>query len=141
MIRLSTRSNVSNLAPCCPTNFFVDEQGHITLFGFDDCVHGHFAYDVAMALFYAVTNREDAEEFAPQFWEPFWRGYCAENHLGAAWLEEIPHFMKLREIDLYAVLTRDYSPEDWAEDDWISTYMNGRLQRIEQGVPYISMTF
>lgn len=122
-------------------NFFVDDDGHITLFDFDDCLYGHFVYDLAMVLFYAVTNRADADEFAPIFWEPFWRGYCEENELDDLWLKEIPYFMKLREIDLYAVLTRDYSPEDWVEDGWIATYMNGRLARIEQDVPYISMTF
>lgn len=122
-------------------NFFVDDKGQITLFDFDDCLYGHFVYDLAMVLFYVVTNREDADEFATLFWEPFWRGYCEENELDKIWLKEIPYFMKLREIDLYAVLTRDYTPEDWAEDGWISTYMNGRLARIEQGIPYISMTF
>ena len=122
-------------------NFFVDDDGQITLFDFDDCLYGHFVYDLAMVLFYAVTNREDADEFAPMFWKAFWRGYCEENELDEVWLKEIPHFMKLREIDLYAVLTRDYSPEEWAEDGWISTYMNGRLARIEQAIPYISMTF
>ncbi len=122
-------------------NFFVDDDGHITLFDFDDCLHGHFVYDLAMVLFYAVTNRQDAEEFAPIFWEPFWRGYCEENELDEEWLKEIPHFMKLREIDMYAVLTRDYAPEDWAEDGWVARFMNGRLARIEQGIPYISMMF
>ncbi len=122
-------------------NFFVDDKGQITLFDFDDCLYGHFVYDLAMVLFYAVTNRPDADAFAPTFWERFWQGYCEENELDEVWLKEIPHFMKLREIDLYAVLTRDYSPEDWAKDGWVSTYMNGRLPRIEQGIPYISMTF
>lgn len=122
-------------------NFFVDESGQIILFDFDDCLYGHFVYDLAMVLFYAVTNRDDADEFAQLFWPSFWRGYCEENELDEAWLKAIPYYMKLREIDLYAVLTRDYSPEEWAEDGWMNTYMNGRLARIEQGIPYISMTF
>ena len=122
-------------------NFFVDDNGQIMLFDFDDCLYGHFVYDLAMVLFYAVTNREDADEFAPMFWEAFWRGYCEENKLDDVWLKEIPHFMKLREIDLYAVLTRDYAPGEWAGDSWSGTFMNGRLARIEQGIPYISMTF
>jgi amicoumacin kinase len=53
-------------------NFFVDEAENITLFDFDDSAYGHFAYDIAMVLFYAITNREDADKFAPQFWQPFW---------------------------------------------------------------------
>ncbi|MCP5100155.1 MAG: phosphotransferase, partial [Chloroflexi bacterium] len=62
-------------------NFFVDGAGQITLFDFDDSAYGHFAYDVAMVLFYAVTNHENVDTFAPQFWHPFWQGYCEENQL------------------------------------------------------------
>jgi len=40
-------------------NFFVDEDYKLTLFDFDDCVYGHFAYDLAMVVFYAVTNEPD----------------------------------------------------------------------------------
>lgn len=118
-------------------NFFVDASGRITLFDFDDCVYGHFAYDLAMVLFYAVTNRDDAEEFAPAFWQPFWRGYCQEYDLDSAWLAEIPHFMKLREIDLYTVLMRDYGPEGLG-DPWSKRFLHGRRQRIEQNLPYLS---
>ncbi len=34
----------------------------------------------------------------------FLSGYRAENQLGEGWLKEIPSFLKLREIDLYAVI-------------------------------------
>ena len=30
--------------------------GNITLFDFDDCVYGHFIYDIAMVIFYAVMS-------------------------------------------------------------------------------------
>lgn len=120
-------------------NFFVNENGKITLFDFDDCTYGHFAYDVAMVLFYAVTNREDAEEFAPIFWRPFWQGYCEENELDPKWLCEIPHFLKLREIDMIAVLYRSCDMDN-LDDPWIKAFMNGRLDRIANDVPYIKDT-
>jgi Ser/Thr protein kinase RdoA (MazF antagonist) len=120
-------------------NFFVDENGRITLFDFDDCVYGHFAYDLAMVLFYVVTNREDAAEFAPGFWQTFMRGYAAENDLDPAWQREIPHFMKLREIDLYALIKRDY--DSLEGDPWIEAYMDGRKERIVRGEPYLEMDF
>ena len=122
-------------------NFFVDEDGRITLFDFDDCVYGHFAYDLAMVLFYAVTNRPDADAFAAGFWPAFWRGYQMENELDAAWLQEIPHFMKLREIELYTLLMRDYGPEALGHDSWATRYLHGRLQRIEQNQPIVSLPF
>ncbi len=121
-------------------NFFVDENGRITLFDFDDCCYGHFAYDLAMVLFYALTNRDDVETFAPAFWQPFWRGYQQENALDPAWLAEIHPFMKLREIELYTILMRDYGPEALADDSWASKYLHGRLSRIEQNQPLIPPT-
>ncbi len=116
-------------------NFFVDGDGRITLFDFDDCVYGHFAYDLAMVLFYAVTNREDAAEFAADFWPKFMRGYYAENELDPAWQREIPYFMKLREIDLYVIILRDY--DSLAGDQWVETFLDGRRERILEGVSYV----
>ena len=120
-------------------NFFVDEHGRITLFDFDDCVYGHFAYDLAMVLFYAVTNRDDATAFAPPFWQQFMRGYRTENDLDPVWQQEIPHFMKLREIDLYAVIQRDH--DSLQGNVWVGTFLQGRRERIEKMVPYLEMDF
>jgi amicoumacin kinase len=122
-------------------NFFVDENGRLTLFDFDDCVYGHFAYDLAMVLFYAVTNRADAEAFGRFFWPLFWRGYRQENHLDARWLAEIPHFMKLREIDLYTVILRDVPPAEIEGHPWTAQFMRGRRKRIENDVPCLNMPF
>jgi amicoumacin kinase len=121
-------------------NFFVDENGRITLFDFDDCVYGHFAYDLAMVLFYALTNRADAEAFGRFFWPLFWRGYRQENHLEEHWLAEIPHFMKLREIDLYSVIMRDVGPEHIDDHPWTAQFMRGRRQRIENDVPCLDIS-
>jgi amicoumacin kinase len=121
-------------------NFFVDENGRITLFDFDDCVYGHFAYDLAMVLFYAIINRTDAEAFGRFFWPLFWRGYRQENHLDERWLAEIPFFMKLREIDLYTVILRDVPPAEIEGHPWTAQFMHGRRQRIENDVPCLDMS-
>ena len=122
-------------------NFFVDEDYNITLFDFDDCAYGHFIYDIAMALFYAVTNRPDAEEFGPHFLNHFMRGYQQENQLAPHWFAEIPYFLKLREFDLYAVIFRSFDVNNLDEQPWVATFMNGRKQRLEQDIPYLAMDF
>lgn len=122
-------------------NFFVDENGRITLFDFDDCVYGHFIYDIAMVLFYAVTNREDAEEFGRWFWPVFWRGYRQEYDLDPLWLAQIQPFLKLRELDLYAVLLKDVEPEELTADSWAGQFMHGRKERIINDVPYLNIDF
>ena len=121
-------------------NFFVDDEGNITLFDFDDCVYSWFVYDIAMVVFYAVTNHEDPEGLAAEFWPHFWRGYRQENDLDPSWLAEIPAFLKLREIDLYAVIHRSFDVENLT-DSWVAKFMDGRRRRIEQDVPYLGIDF
>lgn len=120
-------------------NLFVDDQGQITLFDFDDCVYGHFSYDIAMAIFYAITNHPNPVEFCGQFWPLFWQGYCEENKLDPIWLKEILPFMKLREIDLYGVIRRDIP--DLGSDGWAAGFMRGRQEIIHAERPYIDFDF
>jgi amicoumacin kinase len=121
-------------------NFFVDDNYRLTLFDFDDCVYGHFAYDLAMVLFYAVANRPDADDFARHFWSHFWPAYQEENWLDPVWLAEIPHFLKLREIDLYAVIHRSFDVDN-LHNRWVADFMRGRKQRLEAETPYLNVDF
>jgi Ser/Thr protein kinase RdoA (MazF antagonist) len=121
-------------------NFFVDDAGRITLFDFDDCCYGWFAYDIALVLFYAVTNRPNAEAFAARFLPSFLNGYAKENRLDPKWLVTFPHFLKLREIDLYAVIHRSLDVEN-LQDTWVAAFMDGRRQRIAAGTPYLDLDF
>jgi Ser/Thr protein kinase RdoA (MazF antagonist) len=119
-------------------NFFVDEDGKITLFDFDDCVYGHFIYDIAMVLFYAVMS--DFERRTPEFCIPFFCGYQSENTLDPAWLSEIPHFLKLREIELAAVIYRSFDVHNLT-DPWVAWFMDGRMDRLARGEPYNPVDF
>jgi len=122
-------------------NFFVDEAGRITLFDFDDCAYSWFANDVAIVLFYAVMwAKDDVPAFTHQFMTHFMRGYSRENHLAPAWLKEIPYFLKLREIDLYAVIHRSFDVDN-LDDPWCAWYMHDRKAKIENDVPYIDFDF
>jgi Ser/Thr protein kinase RdoA (MazF antagonist) len=121
-------------------NLFVDDTGRITLFDFDDCNYSWFANDLAIALFYMIVNREDAPAFTREFMSHFLRGYSSENRLDPAWLKEIPHFLKLREIDLYAIIHRSFDVDN-LDDPWCARYMRGRRSRIEDGVPYVDFNF
>lgn len=120
-------------------NFHVHD-GRITLFDFDDCVYGHFVYDIAMVLFYAANGEEDPAAFAAAFMPDFLRGYAGENELEPRWLEALPHFMKLREIDLYAQINFSFDPNE-DNGPWIRDYMDGRKERIEAGRPYIDFAW
>jgi Ser/Thr protein kinase RdoA (MazF antagonist) len=121
-------------------NFHVDDTGSITLFDFDDAVYSWFIYDIAMVIFYAVTNHPDPPAAANRLWPSFWHGYCRENYLNPDWLVQIPAFMKLREIDLYAAIHRSFDVAALA-DGWVVDFMAGRRQRIENRIPYLEYEF
>ncbi len=120
-----------------PGNFFVDDEYRITLFDFDDCVYGHFIYDIAMVLFYTAINETDPVDYTLRFMPVFLSGYCVENRLDPAWLVELPYFMKLREIDLFAAIHFSYADGDNPDHPWCRRYMQGRRARIENDTPFI----
>jgi len=121
-------------------NFFVNQNGKITLFDFDDCVYSWYINDIALVLFYAAMGREDQSEFISQFLTGFLPGYFSENKLPAAWSKEIPYFLKLREIDLYAVIHRSFDVEN-LDDSWCAWYMDGRRERLEKKIPFLDFDF
>ncbi len=122
-------------------NFFVDDAGRITLFDFDDCAYSWFMNDIAIVLFYAAVNTDDPSAFTEHFMTHFLKGYKSENHLSPAWLKEIPHFLKLREIDLYAIIHRSFDVDNLEDDPWVANYMQGRKEKIENDVPFIDFAF
>lgn len=121
-------------------NFFMDAAGRITLFDFDDCCYSWFINDIAIVLFYIAMSKDDPPAFTQQFLPHFFRGYARENHLDAKWLKEIPWFLKLREIDLYALIHRSFDVNH-LDDPWCARYMHQRKERIEQDVPFIAFDF
>lgn len=121
-------------------NFFVDQNGQITLFDFDECAYSWFINEIAIALFYIAQDAEDTVKFTAEFMPHFLRGYTRACPLDPAWLKKIPHFLKIREIELYAVMHRDFDVTD-IEDEWCARFMQGRKARIEQDIPYIDFDF
>jgi Ser/Thr protein kinase RdoA (MazF antagonist) len=121
-------------------NLFVDDGGKITLFDFDDCTYSWFINDIAIVLFYIVMGVEDQAAFTKNFMTHFLSGYRAENQLDEEWLGEIPSFLKLREIDLYAVIHRSFDIEN-IDHPWVEMFMKDRKTRIENDVPFIDFDF
>lgn len=121
-------------------NLFVDERGQITLFDFDECAYNWFINDIAVVLFYIVQDAEDWRVFTEEFLSHFLRGYVQACTLDFTWLKEIPNLLKIREIELYAVMHRDFDVNN-IDDEWCARFMHNRKSRIENDVPYIDFDF
>jgi amicoumacin kinase len=145
-------------------NFFMDADGTITLFDFDDCAYSWFINDIAIVLFYISMDAEElgfptVHAFTQKFMTHFLRGYRQAYTLEDKWVKEIPHFLKLRELELYAVAHRDFEingVEHWLPESfkriphfdpdnsghmWIANFMRDRKTNIEQDRPFIDFDF
>ncbi len=145
-------------------NFFMDDDGTLTLFDFDDCAYSWFINDIAIVLFYISMDAEelgfkDSASFTHEFMPHFLRGYRQAYPLSPAGLKEIPAFLKLRELELYAVVHRDFQIDGvkhWSLERfkqtpgfdinsdghmWIANFMRDRKPRIEQNLPFIEYDF
>jgi Ser/Thr protein kinase RdoA (MazF antagonist) len=121
-------------------NFFVDGTGSINVFDFDDCHYNWFANDIAIVLFYMQLGAEDPAKFSLNFMRNFIVGYQIENKFDPQWMDLIPVFMKMREIDLYAIIHRSYDVATM-DDEWNLRYMDGRKERIEGDLPVVDADF
>jgi Ser/Thr protein kinase RdoA (MazF antagonist) len=122
------------------SNLFVDEAGTLTLFDFDDCAYSWFINDIAIVLFYTVMDAQDWPAFTHDFMAHFLRGYYQAHPLDRKWLKEIPCFLKVREIELYAVMHRDFDVSH-IDDEWCERFMRDRKFKIEHDVPFIDFDF
>ena len=124
-------------------NFFVEpETGVITVFDFDDCSRGWYAMDIAMALFdvLVVYPRQDRLAFAEHFLGQYIEGYLLEEPLDAFWVAQLPHFLKLLEINIYTQVYAGHDPADTTS--WVGKFLaHDRKGRIERGEPYVDLDF
>ena len=122
-------------------NFFVDVEHHsITLFDFDDCCYGWYAMDIAMGVFdlLVLYSGPDRAGYVRRFLQSYLKGYLAENRLDAYWIGRLPLFLKLLEVEVYAML-QPYDPG--TPDSWGERFMAGRAKRIEHDTPYVEVDF
>ncbi len=123
-------------------NFFVDIAiNDITLFDFDDCCYGWYAMDIAMSVFdlLVLYPVKDQASFVSSFLECYLKGYLPENRIEGIWIERLPLFLKLLEVEIYADLARDYAVDK--AGSWSNRFMAGRARCIENEAPYVDINF
>lgn len=118
-------------------NFCVEED-RITLFDFDECQYSWFVEDIAIQLFYTVyvildDSPKERKEMADLFMTHFMKGYLSENHLEKYWLEQVPIFLKLRELIVHVGIYRSWNFKDL--NQWQKDYLEQSDGRIKNGVP------
>ncbi len=120
-------------------NFTVDyDNGDITVFDFDDCCYFWFMYDIACAweggigrvMFQPLTERS---AFMDNYMEQVMVGYTRENTLNEVWLDRLPLFLRLiqmQELMHYA----QYLDEP---DKELQAGLRYKIRCIEEDIPYM----
>ncbi len=124
-------------------NMFIND-GKLSLFDFDDAQYMYFISDLAIVVFYSVMGRYkdmDTDDFVAYIMTNLLKGYRRENKLSNYWIEKIPLFLKLREVELYTVIHMSFTEEEMATNSWCKMYMTDREQKILNKVPYLNYDF
>lgn len=124
-------------------NFFVDGEGHVTAFDFDDIGYNWFVNDIAITLFYARWQTRNTHPETPAFTDyfltHFMSGYLQENDLDLNWFRHIPDFLLLRYILLYTSFFQCYDVSTLTDEQW--AYQEKHRAFIEDGLPVIDFDF
>jgi Ser/Thr protein kinase RdoA (MazF antagonist) len=120
-------------------NFTVDyDNGDITVFDFDDSCYFWFMFDLACAWEGGIGRTTfrtlpERRAFMDRYMEQVMAGYSRENILGAEWLERMPLFLRLvqmQELMHYA----QYLDEP---DEELQAGLRYKLRCIEEDIPYM----
>ena len=120
-------------------NLHLTAEGKVTIFDFDDSAYGTPTHDLAIVVFYWMIgiNTEPAAELR-RFLTQFLNGYESIWRLPPSWPDEVDAFLSLREMVIYWLLASD-SPDDMSEAEEL--FLDGRRERILEGVPYLGVPF
>lgn len=97
-------------------NIFTDSSG-LTMLDFDVCNHHWFMTDIGIALFHPIWERQRyvdpaaAREFAHMFSQNFMEGYCRANSLSRFWLDQLPTFLRYRQILFFIAMSGEGNPD------------------------------
>jgi Ser/Thr protein kinase RdoA (MazF antagonist) len=123
-------------------NFFV-EDGKLHVFDFDDCGYMWFVHDLAIPLYYAMSDKIPAvyegnlNAYAADFFQSFWQGYNEEYKLSLEWLALIPLFLKFRDITLYLVINQKLEQPDEDTANWLAVIKD----RIKRDIPIVELDY
>lgn len=123
-------------------NFHLDNN-KIIAFDFDDVGYSWFINDISILLYnvlwYPVIPYDNKEAFTEIFMSSFFDGYFKENNISEYWLENIPEFLKLRQILIYGLFHQMLDIEKLSVSE--EAMLNELRFNIEHDVPIIKYDF
>ena len=82
-------------------NFHINNNQNLTVFDFDDSAYCFYTYDIIVALI-SLSSKQTDLFHDEKIKELYLKGYLTENSLNKIWIDRIPAFIRLRNIEMYA---------------------------------------
>ncbi len=124
------------------------DQGMLRVIDFDACEYNWFVTDIATSLYFALWERpreQSNEAFASFMLENMLLGYAYEHTPGAAWIEQLPHFLKLVEMNIYIAINEYNQVALQRNLEAVPLKHRALLNRyrynIEHNVPYLTSAY
>jgi Ser/Thr protein kinase RdoA (MazF antagonist) len=120
-------------------NFTVDYlNGDITVFDFDDTCYFRFVYEIASAWEGGIgrvmfRDLNERQSFMDRYMDQVMEGYNRENALPAEWLERLPLFVKLIQIEEFL----HYAQYLEEPDKEIQAGLKYKIKCIEEEIPFM----
>jgi Ser/Thr protein kinase RdoA (MazF antagonist) len=121
-----------------PWNMLLD-NGAITFIDFEECCYCWRAFDVVVALMFAVyaVQPPDQDAFAENAWRCIYAGYTSEFPLSDCLLEQAQTLMRLRLFEDYAFHIRLW--ERGHREEWLEPLIRRQREMIESGSPVLNL--
>ena len=120
-------------------NFTVDySNGDMTVFDFDDCCYFWFMYEIACAWEGGIGrvmfgNLGERKAFMDEYMDQVMAGYNQENVLSDEWLEKLPLFIRLIQIEEFL----HYAQYLDDPDKEVAAGLRYKIKCLEEEIPYM----
>jgi len=120
-------------------NFTVDySNGNITVFDFDDCSYFWFMYELACAWEGGIgrtmfAGLDERKAFMDHYFDQVLVGYERENSLDRQWLNRLPLFLKLVQVEEFFHFIQYID----TMDEEIQAGLKYKIKCIEDDIPYL----
>jgi len=122
-------------------NSFIDKD-NLTIFDFQDCEYHYFVNDLAIMIYFGVEqsfNGKDINTYSVDFINSLLKGYRSEIEIDSFWIEQIPLFLKLREILSFIIFYCYWDIDSLNEDQ--KALLNLYRKNIEYDIPVLNIDF
>ena len=122
-------------------NVLVDSNSKVTIVDFQDCEKNYYIFDLAVPIYsaieYSFVGGGNIVEYGRDISEAIIVGYREEHDLPPEMLEQLPLFIKLKEVFEYSLMHMYWNKEKLTEEQ--IRIMNHYRMRIERNHSLLDM--